>query len=74
VEGHVVTIDYPDYILRGEAKNKLPALKVPWQCPLVVLQVKVDSTECKTLESEEGKVMGSELHYEQRKEVEQGLY
>jgi hypothetical protein len=57
----------------GGGAKKIPALKVPWQCPFVLL-VKVDATECKTVESEEGKAMGSGLHYERRKEVEQGIY
>jgi hypothetical protein len=53
------------HISRGG--DKKPALKVPWQCALVLL-VKVDTIECKTVGTEEGKAMGSVLHYEQ------GLY
>jgi hypothetical protein len=46
------------------------ALKVPRQYPLVLLLAEVRSTGGKLLGSEEGKVLGSGLCYEQRREVE----
>jgi hypothetical protein len=50
----------------------LPTLKVPSQCPFVLL-VEVSLRDGKSLGSEGRKELGSGLCYEQRKEVEQGL-
>jgi hypothetical protein len=47
-------------------------LKVPGQCPLVFLK-EVRSREGKAVGSEEGKVLGSGHHCEQRREVEPGF-
>jgi hypothetical protein len=49
-----------------------PALKVPRQCPLVLLVV-VRLIEGRALGSEKGKELGRALCYEQRKEVGSGL-
>jgi hypothetical protein len=57
--------------LEEEQKNIL-ALKVPRQCPFVL--VEVCFRKGKALGSEEGKWLGSGVCFEQRKEVKPGLY
>jgi hypothetical protein len=60
-------------ILRGEGLKNCSALKVLRQCPPVLL-VKVLFREGKALTNEKDNGLGNELCYEQRKEVEQGLF
>jgi hypothetical protein len=63
----------------GESKdvvrnnNNCPALKVPRQCPLVLL-VEIHLREGNSLGSEKGKVLGSGFCCEEGREYDQGLY
>jgi hypothetical protein len=57
----------------GGEKFYFSALKVPRQCPFVLL-VEIRLREGKALVGEEGKALGSGLCCEPRKKVELGLY
>jgi hypothetical protein len=50
-----------------------PSYKVPRRCSLVLL-INIARREVKSVGSETGKALGSGHFYEQRKEVELGLY
>jgi hypothetical protein len=62
-----------DTTIKGGARIFSPVLKVPRQCPFVPL-IEVCLKKGETLGKEEGKVLGCGIWYEQRREVEPGLY
>jgi hypothetical protein len=66
-------VRWSERYIGGLGRNHFPALEVPRLIPLVLLE-EVLSKEGKAFGCEEGKGLGSGLCYEQRREVERGLY